>query len=106
LIVSDSTLSRRLSEFLGVALFALALIWLIALVTYDATDPVWYFTTPTPQAPSNFVGPVGAFLARSRSRRWAVRLICCRSWSASSAGTISGVNGLMRLTRRSRASPC
>ena len=32
--VSDSTVSRRVSEFFGVALFALALIWLIALVTY------------------------------------------------------------------------
>ena len=35
--MSDTTLSRRISEFLGVALFAAALIWLIALVTYDAT---------------------------------------------------------------------
>jgi len=61
--VSDTTLSRRLSEFLGVALFAVALICLIALVTYDANDPVWYFTSGSTHAPSNFVGPVGAFLA-------------------------------------------
>ena len=27
------------------ALFALALIWLISLVTYEPTDPVWFFTT-------------------------------------------------------------
>ena len=41
----QSTLSRRISEFLGVALFALALIWLISLVTYEPSDPVWFFTT-------------------------------------------------------------
>ena len=57
------TFSRRASEFLGVALFALALIWLIALATYNAADPVWYFTTDGSQAPANFVGRVGAFLA-------------------------------------------
>ena len=61
--MSDTTLSRRISEFLGVALFAAALIWLIALVTYDATDPVWYFTTTAAHPPTNFVGQVGAFLA-------------------------------------------
>jgi DNA segregation ATPase FtsK/SpoIIIE, S-DNA-T family len=61
--VSESTLSRRISEFVGVALFALALIWLIALVTYDATDPVWFFTTGATHAPANFVGQVGAFLS-------------------------------------------
>jgi S-DNA-T family DNA segregation ATPase FtsK/SpoIIIE len=61
--VADSTFSRRLSEFVGVALFAAALIWLIALVTHDAADPVWFFTTDTGQAPANFVGRVGAFIS-------------------------------------------
>ena len=61
--MSDSTLSRRISEFAGVALFALALIWLIALVTYEPTDPVWFFTTDAAYPPANFVGRVGAFLA-------------------------------------------
>ena len=56
-------MSRRLSEFAGVALFALALIWLIALVTWDAADPVWYFTTSADRPPVNFVGPFGAFLS-------------------------------------------
>jgi S-DNA-T family DNA segregation ATPase FtsK/SpoIIIE len=60
---SESNLSRRISEFFGVALFALALIWLIALVTHDPSDPVWFFTTDTGQAPMNFVGRVGAFLS-------------------------------------------
>ena len=61
--MAESTLSRRISEFVGVALFALALIWLIALVTYEPTDPVWFFTTGASHPPANFVGRVGAFLA-------------------------------------------
>jgi S-DNA-T family DNA segregation ATPase FtsK/SpoIIIE len=61
--MSESTLSRRISEFAGVALFALALIWLIALVTHEATDPVWFFTTDAAHPPANFVGRVGAFLS-------------------------------------------
>ena len=61
--MSHSTFSRRISEFIGVALFALGLIWLIALVSYDASDPVWYFSTEATQAPANFVGRVGAFLS-------------------------------------------
>jgi S-DNA-T family DNA segregation ATPase FtsK/SpoIIIE len=61
--VVESKLSRRISEFLGVALFALALTWLIALVTYEPTDPVWFFTTQTTHPPVNFIGRVGAFLS-------------------------------------------
>jgi S-DNA-T family DNA segregation ATPase FtsK/SpoIIIE len=62
-VAAASSLPRRISEFLGVALFALALIWLIALVSYEPSDPVWFFTTGVPHAPANFVGRVGAFLA-------------------------------------------
>ena len=61
--MKDSTLSRRLSEFMGVALFAAGLIWLISLVSHDPTDPVWFFTTGATNAPENFVGRVGAFLS-------------------------------------------
>ena len=61
--MAESTLSRRVSEFAGVALFALALIWLIALVTHEPTDPVWFFTTDAAHPPANFVGRVGAFLS-------------------------------------------
>src|SRR6266550_5466828 len=61
--MAESSFSRRISEFLGVALFALALIWLIALVTYEPTDPVWFFTTGALHPPANFVGRVGAFLS-------------------------------------------
>jgi S-DNA-T family DNA segregation ATPase FtsK/SpoIIIE len=46
----------------GVALFATALIWLIALATYDPNDPVWFFSTGTHDVPANFAGRVGAFL--------------------------------------------
>jgi S-DNA-T family DNA segregation ATPase FtsK/SpoIIIE len=56
-------LSRRLSEVVGVALFACALIWLIALASYEPTDPVWFFSTANEHEPVNFVGRVGAFLA-------------------------------------------
>jgi DNA segregation ATPase FtsK/SpoIIIE, S-DNA-T family len=61
--VKGSTLSRRVSEFVGVALFAAALIWIIALATYAPNDPVWFFSTGPSAAPSNFAGRVGAFLA-------------------------------------------
>ena len=50
--MAKPTLARRISEFIGVALFALALIWLIALVTYDPSDPAWFFTTDEGQAPA------------------------------------------------------
>ena len=58
-----SILSRRVSEFVGVALFAGALIWLISLASYSATDPVWFFNTGSDLPPANFAGRVGAFLA-------------------------------------------
>ena len=61
--MSGAALSRRLSEFLGVSLFALALVWLIALTTYDPTDAVWFFNAGGQVPPNNFVGQVGAFLA-------------------------------------------
>ena len=61
--MKESTLSRRLSEFLGVALFAVGLIWLISLVSHEPTDPVWFFTTGATEGPENFVGGVGAFRA-------------------------------------------
>ena len=58
-----STLSRWLSEFFGVALFAAALFSLVALATYDPLDPVWYFSTDGHETPVNFAGRVGAFVA-------------------------------------------
>ena len=53
-----------MSEFVGVALFATSLIWIIALASYDAQDPVWFFTSAAQGAPiNNFAGRVGAFVA-------------------------------------------
>jgi len=60
--VASRTVSRRVSEFTGVALFACALIWLIALASYSPSDPVWFFNTGAELAPANFAGRVGAFL--------------------------------------------
>jgi S-DNA-T family DNA segregation ATPase FtsK/SpoIIIE len=61
--VSGSTVSRRVSEFVGVALFAAALIWIVALASYEPADPVWFFSAGSHAAPANFAGRVGAFLA-------------------------------------------
>ncbi len=61
--MGGSTASRRVSEFVGVALFAGALIWIIALATYEPTDPAWFFSTGAHAVPANFAGRVGAFLA-------------------------------------------
>jgi DNA segregation ATPase FtsK/SpoIIIE, S-DNA-T family len=61
--VSGSSLSRRMSELLGVALFAGSLLWLIALASYNPSDPVWFFNTGSDLPPENFAGRVGAFLA-------------------------------------------
>ena len=59
--MASSALSRRVSEFLGVALFAAALIWLISLASYSAADPVWFFNTGSELPPGNFAGRIGAF---------------------------------------------
>ena len=59
----STAVSRRVSEFVGVVLFALTLVWLIALATFDAGDAVWFFNAGGEVPPTNFVGQVGAFLA-------------------------------------------
>ena len=46
---------------MGVALFALALLWLVALASYNPSDPVWFFNTGADH-PANFAGRIGAFL--------------------------------------------
>ncbi len=61
--MSRSTLSRWLSEFFGVALFAAAAFSFVALATYDPADPVWFFSTGGHETPVNFAGRVGAFVA-------------------------------------------
>ncbi len=61
--MSRSTVSRRVSEFVGVALFAAALIWIVSLASYEPADPVWFFSTGAHADPFNFAGRVGAFVA-------------------------------------------
>ncbi len=61
--MKGSTVSRRVSEFVGVALFAAALIWIVALASYNPGDPAWFFSAGVHQLPENFAGRVGAFLA-------------------------------------------
>ena len=63
--MADSFVSRRLSEFTGVASFAAALIWLIALASYSPADPAWFFNDAESGSVSNFAGPVGAFLSEA-----------------------------------------
>ena len=63
--MSESALSRRVSEFAGVALFAATLIWLIALVSYTPTDPVWFFNNIAAPDVENFAGRIGAFVAET-----------------------------------------
>jgi DNA segregation ATPase FtsK/SpoIIIE, S-DNA-T family len=64
-VAGTSTLTRRASEFLGVALFAAAVLWIVALVTYEPSDPTWFFTTGSTHPPANFAGLVGAFVAEA-----------------------------------------
>jgi S-DNA-T family DNA segregation ATPase FtsK/SpoIIIE len=60
--VAQSALSRRLSEFTGVALFAASLLCLVSLVSYSSNDPAWFFNNSS-GAPENFAGRIGAFLS-------------------------------------------
>ena len=63
--MAATPLSRRVSEFLGVALFAAALLWVVSLVTWEPSDPVWFFSSGATHPPANFAGLVGAFLAEA-----------------------------------------
>ncbi len=61
--MSESASSRRVSEIMGVALFAAMIIWLIALMSYTPTDPTWFFNNVSGTDAANFAGKVGAFIA-------------------------------------------
>ena len=61
--MATSAMSRRLSEFAGVALFGGCLLWLVALVSYSPQDPAWFFNSVSAADPANFAGRIGAFLA-------------------------------------------
>ena len=60
----NTSRASRLNEFLGLLCFALALMLLISLGTYNPADPVAFFKAAGLDAPaSNLIGPVGAFLS-------------------------------------------
>ncbi|CAN5763281.1 DNA translocase FtsK [soil metagenome] len=61
--MGGNAVSRRVSEFTGVALFAAALFWIVALASYDAGDPAWFFNTGADGPALNFAGRIGAFIA-------------------------------------------
>ena len=63
--MSSSVMSRRLSEVLGVVLFAAALLWFVALASYSPADPAWFFYAGPPRTVGNFAGPIGAFAAEA-----------------------------------------
>jgi DNA segregation ATPase FtsK/SpoIIIE, S-DNA-T family len=60
--VASGAVSRRVSELIGVALFGAALIWLVSLASYNASDPAWFFNTGSELPPANFAGRIGAFV--------------------------------------------
>lgn len=60
-----TALTQRVSEIVGVAAFAIALLWFVALASYTPSDPAWFFTAANPAPPANFAGRVGAFLAEA-----------------------------------------
>ena len=53
----------RGAELLGLVAFALALMLLIALATFDPRDPAPFFKAGVEGPARNFIGPFGAFLA-------------------------------------------
>ncbi len=55
--------STRGAELLGLVAFALALMLLIALATFDPRDPAPFFKAGVEGPARNFIGPFGAFLA-------------------------------------------
>jgi DNA segregation ATPase FtsK/SpoIIIE, S-DNA-T family len=57
------TRSMRGAELLGLVAFALALMLLIALATFDPRDPAPFFKAGVEGPARNFIGPFGAFLA-------------------------------------------
>jgi S-DNA-T family DNA segregation ATPase FtsK/SpoIIIE len=55
--------STQTAEFLGLCFFALSLLILISLGTYNPTDPARFFKVGSGAPTRNFIGPLGAFFA-------------------------------------------
>ena len=63
MLAHAETRSNRGAELMGLLAFALALMLLIALATFDPHDPAPFFKAGAEGAARNFIGPFGAFLA-------------------------------------------
>jgi DNA segregation ATPase FtsK/SpoIIIE, S-DNA-T family len=63
MLAHAETRSNRGAELLGLVAFALALMLLIALATFDPHDPAPFFKAGADGVARNFIGPFGAFLA-------------------------------------------
>jgi len=59
----EAARSNKSAEFLGLVAFAVALMLLISLATYNPGDPAPFFRSGTSGPARNFIGPIGAFLA-------------------------------------------
>jgi S-DNA-T family DNA segregation ATPase FtsK/SpoIIIE len=57
------TRNTKTAEFLGLVSFALSLMVLISVATYNPADPVPFFKAGATGPVRNFIGPIGAFLA-------------------------------------------
>jgi len=62
-MASAESRTTRAAELLGLVAFALALMILIALATFDPRDPAPFFKAGVEGPARNFIGPFGAFLA-------------------------------------------
>jgi S-DNA-T family DNA segregation ATPase FtsK/SpoIIIE len=63
MVTPVETRQTRGAELLGLVAFALALMLLIALATFDPRDPAPFFKAGVDGPARNFIGPFGAFLA-------------------------------------------
>ena len=57
--------SRRFNELVGLLLLFLGLITLLALISYDASDPTWFHRQQEGVSSQNWTGRVGATLAEA-----------------------------------------
>ncbi|HVQ29261.1 MAG TPA: DNA translocase FtsK, partial [Vicinamibacteria bacterium] len=62
-MASDGRTSTRRAELLGLFAFAMALMLLISLATFNPGDPAPFFKAGSSGPARNFIGPFGAFLA-------------------------------------------
>jgi DNA segregation ATPase FtsK/SpoIIIE, S-DNA-T family len=61
--MASTARNTKTAEFLGLVSFALSLMVLISVATYNPADPVPFFKAGASGPVRNFIGPIGAFLA-------------------------------------------